>query len=322
MTLSKIFKNSDQLTRQSKGILYLLAACSIWGGWWVVNRYGVTNGVDPFDIVAIRLTVAGLILLPFLVRRGIGTVWWKAFIIACLGGLINSLTAIYGVKFAPASHGATLMPGMVPIFTALLAWLILNESIARVRWLGIGLVIAGAFLIGFPNLTPGSDNQWIGHLLFIAASLSWSLYTVCVRLWRIDAWHGVALIAVLSMILYLPLYSFAFGGRVFDYPVSTLLFQGVYQGVLTSIGAILFFNYAIGVFGASGAGAAGALIPVLTVILAAVFLGEIPTGAEIFGILIVIGGIPFAMGLIGAGDGKIDDDIENKSRGTKLDTKV
>ncbi|TAH32686.1 MAG: DMT family transporter [Alphaproteobacteria bacterium] len=307
---------------KTKGLLYLLGACLIWAGWWVFNRYGVTNGVDPFDIVAIRLTVAGLILLPILVRRGLGTVWWKAILIACLGGLINSLASIYGVKFAPASHGATLMPGMVPIFTALLAWLILNETITVVRWLGIGLVIGGAFLIGFPNLTPGNDNQWIGHLLFIGASLSWSFYTVCVRWWRIDAWHGVALIAVVSMILYLPIYSFTFGGRIFDYPVSTILFQGLYQGILTSICAILFFNSAIAIFGASGAGAAGALIPVLTVIMAAIFLGEIPSWIEVLGIFVVIGGIPFAMGLIGSRDGKVHDDIEDKSRGTKLDTKA
>ncbi len=307
---------------KTKGLLYLLTACFIWAGWWVFNRYGVTHAVDPYDIVAIRFAVAGVILLPILAHYGLGTAWWKAIIIGLVGGLINALGSVYGVKFAPASHGATLMPGMVPIFTALLAWLILNESLSRLRWLGILLVIGGAFLIGFPNLVPADDNQWIGHLLFIGAALSFSFYTVLMRLWRIDARQGTALIAVMSMILYLPIYSFIFGGRVFDYPVSTILTQGLYQGVLTSIGAIFLYSSAIAIFGATGAGVAGALIPVLTVILGAIFLGEIPGWIEVLGIVVVIGGIPFAMGLIANPDDKIHDDVEDQSRGTKLDTKA
>ena len=317
-----LIPNFIESPQKRQGLLYLLAACVIWAGWWVVNRAGVVSGIEPSDIVAIRFSVAGLILLPVLIKMGIGTTWPRAILLGLLGGLINSTAAIYGVKFAPASHGATLMPGLMPIIVGLLAWLILNESISRVRWLGICIVIAGAFLIGAQNFLASNENQWIGDLLFVGSAISWSFYIICMRLWRISPWQGTALVAVISMIIYLPIYSFHFGGRVFEHPPSTIFFQGLYQGVLTSIGAFWLFNSALAVFGASATAAASALIPALTVILAMIFIGEIPSPVEIMGVLTVIGGLPFAMGLIGDRDGDIHDDIENQKRGIKVDQRV
>jgi len=306
-----------------RGILYLFGACLIWAGWWVIIRQGIAgNGINPFDLAAIRYAVAGICLLPVLTHMGLGTSWMRAALLGLCGGLLNSLTAFYGIQYAPASHGAALMPAMAPIFTALIAWLALNESIGRMRWIGICVSIAGALTIGSGYLASADENQWIGHLMFLASSICWSLYIVLMRLWRINAWQGTAIAAVTAMIVYLPVYSFIVGGRVFDYPISTLLFHGFYQGILNSVAAFALFNFAIGIFGASAAAASSVMIPVFTVILAALFIGEIPTFIELIGILAVIAGLPFAMGLIGQRDAAIHDDIADKSLGTRVDTRA
>lgn len=325
----KIRQTMDDLLedpKKTKGLLYLCGASLIWAGWWVINRYGVTGGMHPYDIVAVRFSVAGIVLLPVLWRLGLGTKWYRALLLGLVGGLLNSMCAIYGVKFASASHGATLMPGMAPIFTALLAWLILNEHLSRVRWLGVILLLFGAVLIGARGFGVVGDEQWIGHLLFVAASLCWSTYIVCMRKWKIGAWQGTAIASVVSLIIYLPIYLYFFGGQMLQYPVESLLLQGLYQGILASVGAFALFNATIAIFGAAGAGAASALIPVFTVVLAAFFLGEIPNIYEIVGILAVVIGLPFAMGLISGRNrpDPIDDDISRApaNLGTKFDVKV
>jgi drug/metabolite transporter (DMT)-like permease len=62
---------SDLTTAQyARGALYGMAAVSICSGWIVVARLGLRTSLTPSDIAAIRFGVAGLLLLPYLLRPG------------------------------------------------------------------------------------------------------------------------------------------------------------------------------------------------------------------------------------------------------------
>ena len=54
-----------------KGAVFGLAAVSIWASWSVITRRAVTTSLDAWDIAALRFGVAGLLLSPVLVRRGL-----------------------------------------------------------------------------------------------------------------------------------------------------------------------------------------------------------------------------------------------------------
>jgi EamA-like transporter family len=54
-----------------RGSLYGLAAVSIWAAWIVAVRLGIRTSLQPWDITAIRFGVAGLILLPYLLKKGL-----------------------------------------------------------------------------------------------------------------------------------------------------------------------------------------------------------------------------------------------------------
>src|SRR6266849_2181586 len=54
-----------------KGATFGFAAVSIWASWSVVTRLAVTTSLDAWDIAALRFGVAGLLLSPVLVRRGL-----------------------------------------------------------------------------------------------------------------------------------------------------------------------------------------------------------------------------------------------------------
>ena len=54
-----------------KGAVFGFAAVSIWASWSVVTRLAVTTGLDASDIAALRFGVAGLLLPPVLLQRGL-----------------------------------------------------------------------------------------------------------------------------------------------------------------------------------------------------------------------------------------------------------
>lgn len=48
-----------------------LMAVSIWAGWSVMTRLAVTTGLDAWDIPALCFGVAGLLMLPVVIQRGL-----------------------------------------------------------------------------------------------------------------------------------------------------------------------------------------------------------------------------------------------------------
>jgi drug/metabolite transporter (DMT)-like permease len=70
-----------------------------------------------------------------------------------------------------------------------------------------------------------------------------------------------------------------------------LVWQTLWQGVLIGCIALIALNHAIAQLGAERATALVALVPVLSAILAFLFLGEVPSSAEIVAILAVSAGV-------------------------------
>ncbi len=96
------------------GAVFGCAAASIWAGWSVMTRLAVTTSLDAWDIAALRFGVAGLLLSPVLLRRGLARdrLGWPglAAIIAGLGAPY-ALAAAGGLHFAPAADQGALNPG-------------------------------------------------------------------------------------------------------------------------------------------------------------------------------------------------------------------
>src|SRR2546422_9419982 len=72
----------------TRGALYGLAAVSIWSGWIVVARLGLRTSLTPWDIAALRFGVAGLLLAPYLLRKGLAIerLGWLGLLALVLGG--------------------------------------------------------------------------------------------------------------------------------------------------------------------------------------------------------------------------------------------
>lgn len=284
----------------ARGALYGVAAVSIWAAFIVVSRLGVRTSLSPWDITAIRFCVAGSLLLPFVISKGLalerlGWIGLGAIVIGCGAPMVLLVNA--GLLFAPAAHAGALFPGVMPLMVAILAAAILKELLTSQKRVGLVLIAMGAVGIVWGTGGTMGTEQTIGHMLFLAAGLAWACYTVAMRRARLDGLHAAAIAAVGSSILYLPVYACIAGGNVFKAPLFDIALQAIVQGVLTAIVALLLYGRMVGILGASRGAAFVALTPAMTALLAIPILGERPSaidGAAIvlisIGVYIVSGG--------------------------------
>ena len=145
----------------ARGALYGLAAVSIWSGWIVVARLGLRTSLTPWDIAALRFGVAGLLLLPYVLGKGlaIDRLGWGGLAAIVLGGGAPVLLANSGLLFAPAAHAGALFPGVMPFMVAILAAVILTEEFTKEKWLGFALILPGVFAVAWDGSSPARGRQ-------------------------------------------------------------------------------------------------------------------------------------------------------------------
>lgn len=310
------------LSPKAVGLIAAVVTVVIWTSFIVIARASADparGGVlNPFDIVYARIWGASLILLPWgwwLVRRDRRTQAWagslfglsplplrQTLITGTLGGLLYGMFAYSGFVFAPAAHASVLMPGSLPLWTALLAVLVLGDRITPTRALGLALIVVGDLLVGGTSLLHALDGSgvWRGDVLFILASLIWSTYSVLVRRYALDAVRATIAITALAFVTYVPVYTALLllhwvPGRVLVAPVGDVAFQMFFQGVGSVVVSGIAFTKMIQHFGPVRSTMITALVPGLSAISAALFLGEPLVWNLWAGLALVTSGIVFGV---------------------------
>jgi drug/metabolite transporter (DMT)-like permease len=284
------------------GAAWGLFAISIWVGWILLTRYGVTTNLSAYDIAALRFACAGLILLPIVIQRGLGirqVGWTKWLIICCCAGVPYVLLASSGLAFAPAAHAGALIPGTMPLWAALLAMYFLHEKIAGPRRVGLMLIPVGIAIFIGAGLTQFESGYWRGHLLFLAAALTWASFTVAMRAASSTGFtplHAAAVVSVVSAVVYLPIYVLWLPHHIADAPMSAIVTQTIYQGIFVSIISLFAYARAVAMLGASLGASFASLVPVLAMLLAIPLLGEQPRVQDYFGIAAVTVGVFLSSG--------------------------
>ena len=285
-----------------QGAAWGLFAISIWVGWILLTRYGVTTSLSPYDITALRFTCAGLLLSPVVFRQGWGIrqVGLKSWlVIVCCAGVPYVLIASSGLQFAPAAHAGALIPGTMPLWAALLAMWFLKEKIAGVRKLGLMLIPAGIVIFVGAGLTDFASGNWRGHLLFLAAAMSWASFTVAMRSAGQAGFtplQAAAVVSVVSALVYLPVYVLFLPHRIMEAPIGPIVIQTIYQGVFVSIISLFAYARSVSILGASLGASFASLVPVLAMLSAIPLLGEWPRASDYVGIAAITFGVFLSSG--------------------------
>jgi drug/metabolite transporter (DMT)-like permease len=263
----------------------------LWSGFMLLSRFGLTSDFRPLDLAALRLGVAGVIMLPLFVGTGLRRIGLaRGLFLAATGGLGFTLGAFYGFTLAPAAHGAVLLPGVLPLFTALLVVVYLGERLSRARLACLGLIVAGVVVLALGSFAWEGPLTLLGDASFLGASFSWALFTVALRRWQVEPFAGVAVVSVLSAALYLPLYLLLPGSGLAAVPWPALVVQGIYQGVVAVVVALYTFSVAVRHLGPAGATMVTAAAPAVVTVAAWLLLDEAISPAVLAGVVLVITG--------------------------------
>ncbi|PIB35729.1 hypothetical protein BFP72_10150 [Reichenbachiella sp. 5M10] len=256
----------------------------IWSGWIILSRSGVQTSLTPEDLTVIRYGTATVVALPFTLRYDWKSLTlWKAVIIALGCGFPYTMFSFYGLQSVKAANAGVIVNGLLPVFGVILAYLVLGERSTKQRMFAIVLILlANLIMIGNPSQL---TTHWFGWAMLLGASLVFSSYMFLGKRWGFTTRDVLAFLPVINLVLFLPWWLMTDSG-IANAPLSDLVLQASYQGVLVSIIALLLTFYAIQHIGAMTLSIYFSFVPFVTAILAWVILQEHLSTVEIAGILI------------------------------------
>ena len=276
------------------GYAAAIVAVLIWASYPVATRAGVTSAFAPQDLMLLRFGVGALLFLPFLVtqfRAVRPEAWLRGVPLTLFQGVGMASLVIVGLQFAPASHAAALGPGFAPAWVALLGCLVYSRRPSTRMVVGAGLSTLGVLALVAGSALSQDRSVLLGDAMFLAASALGALYVLQMRHWGINAVQSAAIVTIYSALAAVPWYLATASGSMWEAPPLDLLWQVLWQGVLIGCVALIALNHAIARLGPERASALVALVPALSAVLGLLFLGEVPSGAEIAAIIAISAGV-------------------------------
>lgn len=268
------------------GYAYAAATVMIWAGFVLLSRLAGKSALNGSDIVALRFATAAAILFPFwCFKWRVPLLDRRLFLLALTGGVGYTLAAYWAFRFAPAAHGAVLLSGVLPFFVAGVAWVLLGEPPrARLRH-ALLAIAAGVGCLAMHSLG-GLAQSWPGDLMLIGASILWAVYTVLVRRWGYAPVETTIGVTLISAVVYLPVYLLLLPKGIAHAPLSAIVLQSLYQGVLVAIVAMVLYMQALSRLGPLKLGTAMATVPAIAGTGATLLLGEPFSGWLLAGLVL------------------------------------
>jgi drug/metabolite transporter (DMT)-like permease len=268
--------------------------CLLWSFAFVAGKIGVTD-CPPLILLTARFSLAWILILGISALRGEPwTLTWRDAAVFAILGVANN--AFYlglgytGLQSVSAGLGGLIVSAN-PVFTAVLAALLLGEALTWRKVSGLLLGIAGVAFIVWHRMSVGSDS-FHGILFTLASLASIVVGTILFKLLspKGSLWAGNGIQNLAGGLALLP---FAFTlADVNDIVPSARLFGAfaflVFGG---SILAYLLWFHLLKVCGVTAASAYHFLMPPLGMLFAFLVLGEHLEFRDLLGI------VPVALGI-------------------------
>jgi len=275
------------------GVLMIALSASAFGAMAIFARYAYAAGADVYGLLAVRFVLAAVAMAAVMRTRGIRLPPWRRVLaLAAMGGIgyvSQSYCFFTALNYAQASLVALLLY-LYPLFVTILAAIFLKEKLTNAAVIALVLCSVGAGLT-----VGGGEGSPLGIALGVAAAVIYSIYIVVGA--RVTA--GVNAIATTTVICTAAAVVYVTVGILRTGAGVPPQFPGDAGGWLALIAialvstvlAILTFFAGLQRLGASKASMLSTLEPVVTVLLAAMLLGEHIGATQAIGGGLILAGV-------------------------------
>ena len=277
----------------------LVVAMVLWGATYVIVR-AIHEDVPPITLNFWRWVVVLVLLLPWTA----GAAWryravlrqnaWLLLALSITGVALYQSAAYIALNTTTAIN-AGLIFATTPVVMPLISYALYRELVTPRQALGIAISMAGVVII-IVRAEWGVLTAFLftpGDLWLLLSIFAWALYSVLLKRLRGNLPPLVLMMALaaIGVVVLLPFYGWEWavaGG--FALSRSTVLGLA-YLSVASAIVSYVCWNKAVAVIGANTAGLFLHLIPVFTVALAILALGEQLKGFHVAGTVLIATGI-------------------------------
>ena len=266
---------SDAARRRA--LLLLAVLTLVWGTNWPLFPL-VMREVSVWTFRAVSMTGAALLLLAVARLRGQSLVLPRRFWLPVLGGAVVYLS-IWNIGSALAavlipSGQAAVLGFTMPVWAALIGWLVLGERLTGRQWLAVALAACGVLLLTWRSLDAYRQAP-LGVGLGLLAAVGWAAGTMIIKRCGVSVpatvLTGWQLLVASVPITAVALVQADYGAALPSLPV---LLAIVYITIVPmGVGNVVWFSI-VGLLPAHIAGLSTILVPVVAMVSGAVVLGE------------------------------------------------
>lgn len=284
----------------AKAYIFMIFVAMFYSGNILVGK--AINDLPPITIAFFRLLLAFMIVAPFAYRQAYATretfvkLKWP-FLLMTLSGVTFFNTFIYGALQYTSATNVAVLETVIPALTVVLSIWLIKERLPPLALTGLVLSITAAmYVVVDGQILQLNQLNWNpGDLIMTGAIICWSVYSIMVKKYMtfFKPYAALFVMTGISVFVLFPLMLLEWSiTGIPDLSFQFPLWSGLlYLGVFPSLIALLFYNEAVGILGASRASIMLNLLPVFTMAGAALWLGESITIHHIGGTIAVITGV-------------------------------
>ena len=254
------------------GVFWIVLSASGFGAMPIFAKYAYADSVDLPTLLFLRFSLAGALMALLMFARQLrwpqGGNFWRLVAMGAIGYAGQAFCYFAALQYASAGLTALLLY-LYPVIVT-----VLSAVMTRRRMSGARLLAVLAALLGTGLAVGGSlDGSVLGIALGVGAALVYSVYILLGE--RVVAAEGAIPAGAVVMLSGAVVYGLAVLWRGPSLPGSANGWVAVCCiALLSTVVAIVGFLAAMRQLGAADAATFSTLEPIVTVLLAAVFLRE------------------------------------------------
>jgi drug/metabolite transporter (DMT)-like permease len=270
-----------------------------WSGSWITGKLAVASA-PPLEVSTVRFVIAAIVLaaIAIVTRTDLGRGSLRPVVLAGVFGYAGYNAFVFvGLTMAPASDGALIVPTLIPVLTAIAASFV-GERLTATKLAGFAVASVGASVVIAAGQTGDeiSSRRLLGDMLMLLGAGCWAIYTVLgtIALRSRSPLAVVTIAAPVGAALLFPLGFFEKGYADVAGWSAAVWLNVLYLALAGSVASFILFYWLVRRVGAGVAAMTSYFVPVLTLVMAVVFLGDRPQPLQLVGGVVILAGVRLA----------------------------